>query len=116
MAKLSIKTKIKRHEKIVLAILQERIDYLKNVKEFYLVLDKKEKHYMLIYNGWVNEKYKHSVMLHLHIAETGKIWILLNDMDTPLVDELLKAGISSQEIVMGMYSPKMREVGEFAVE
>lgn len=45
----------------------------------------------------------------------GKIWIQQNMTEIDLGEELVKRGVPKSEIVIGFFSPKMREYTEYAV-
>jgi len=116
MAKISTKTKLRKYQKIILDLLQKHADYLQNYPEYSLVLDAKSRNYLLLYIGWNHNKYEHNVILHFRLAEDGKVWVMLNHTDKPFEIDLLTAGVPAQDIVLGMKTPKMRALGEFAVE
>jgi hypothetical protein len=45
----------------------------------------------------------------------GKIWILIDNTEEGIANELVDHGVPRNHIVLGFYSPQLRELGEFAV-
>ena len=60
------------------------------------------------------ERYRSNLMAHFEIRG-GKIWILTDNTEDDLAVQILEIGISKQQIVLAIYSPPIREFGEFAV-
>lgn len=112
MAKITNpQTKIKKYEKIVLELLKSYNNY----PTFFLIVDKNTKHYMLMDNGWANGHYRHNVLLHFHIEEDGKVWIMANYTETLVEIALTDGGIPKTDIVLGMKKPILREYSGYAI-
>ena len=78
------------------------------------VLDVAHDRYTLTHVDFDGERYQSLLLAHLEIRE-GKIWILTDNTEEGLATELVAEGVSKDRIVLGYYSPEMREMGEFAV-
>lgn len=114
----SIKDKIKRHQGIILAFLNERaaikaanITDCENV----VVSDTEHHHYQLLTMGWSGNRYVHSISFHLDIATNGKIWIRANWTDIDIANILEAAGVPKSDIVLGFFPVYMREMSDYAV-
>ena len=105
------------YEKIILGILSEIAvtNPTESVQDV-LIVDKENYHYQILHTGWFNpDRFIYQVIIHFHIAETGKIWLLANNTDNPITEELVRRGIPSSEIVIGFQPPIFRSVSGYAV-
>lgn len=64
--------------------------------------------------GWYYNHYIHSVIFHFQIKANGKIWLLFNNYDILVADELMKRGVPASDIVLGFQSEKVRLYTGFA--
>ena len=100
-----MKKSIKQYEKLILAVLAKEVvnrphSDLKDI----VVADKEQHHYMLLRTGWYSPKeFVNHIVIHFYIAENGKIWLLENNTDVPITEELIKQGVPYSEIVLGFY-------------
>ncbi len=79
-----------------------------------VVFDEQNDHYELIYAGW-NGKYRiHGSVLHIDIRN-GKVWIQQDGTEEGIAEELVKAGIPHERIVLGFKPPDVRPHTDFAV-
>jgi len=78
------------------------------------VQDKQHDRYTLQHVSYANGRYDTRLLAYLEIRN-GKIWILTDNTEDGIATDLVKAGISKDQIVLGFYSPQLREVGDFAV-
>ncbi len=78
------------------------------------VTDMVHDHYILTHVDFDGERYKSHLLAHLEIRD-GKIWVLTDNTEEGIATELVAEGIPKDQIVLGYYSPEMREMGEFAV-
>ena len=60
------------------------------------------------------DRYETRLLAYLEIRE-GKIWLLTDNTEEGIASKLVSQGVSKDHIVLGFYSPSLREVGEFAV-
>lgn len=108
--------KIKNYQKILeLFLAEERKE--KNIPgiDFQLVIDKNNNHYQLVESGWYEKTYIYNVVFHFQIKSNGKIWLLANNTDTPVAEELIKRGIPATDMVIGFHPVEMRPFTGFAV-
>lgn len=110
--------KIAQYEAIIINLLNDEITLLPetDLKEIVLC-DKEKHHYQLIRVGWTNPKsFNDSIVWLLHIADNGKVWLLQNNTDNPVTDDLMRLGIPNTDIVLGFNPPQYRPYTSFAVE
>ena len=70
--------------------------------------------YTLTHVDFDDERYKSHLLAQLDIRD-GKIWMLADNTEEGIATELVAAGVPKDRIVLGYYTPRMREMGEFAV-
>lgn len=63
--------------------------------------------------GWQGEKPIHGCPIHVDIKE-GKFWIHRDFTEEGIASQLLKAGISKENIVLAFRSPFNRQLTDFA--
>ena len=56
-------------------------------------------HFELIRFGWEGPRRIHGVLFHLDIIN-GKVWIQYDSTDRPIAEELVRAGIPKEDIVL----------------
>ena len=56
-------------------------------------------HFELVHFGWSGHRYIHTVVFHLDIID-GKIWVQYDGTDRPIAEELVRAGIPKEDIVL----------------
>jgi len=78
------------------------------------VQDDQHGRYTLQHVSFTKDRYEARLLAYLEIRD-GKIWILTDNTEEGIASELVAQGVSKDRIVLGFYSPRMREVGEFAV-
>lgn len=94
---------IKRHQLPFIIVNIETEDF-----------DEEHDQYLWLQVGWLHSHRVHSITLHLRLHD-GKIWIEQDWTENGIATELLKAGVSNDEIVLGFRHPKKRPLTEFAV-
>ncbi|MCI0699847.1 MAG: XisI protein [Planctomycetia bacterium] len=82
--------------------------------ETHLIADADQGIYLLQRVGWHEKKRVNNIVLFARIRD-GKIWIEEDNTDLPLADELVRAGIPKEDIVLGFQPPERRHLTEFAV-
>lgn len=106
-----------RNFQIVLDYVQSFKDWSSRDEsvEYHLVTDKEHGHIQL-FNTYFNEdnRFRFHVVFHFIIKTDGKIWVLVNNTEIEVGIELMKRGISNQEIVVGFIPPKYRKYSEYA--
>jgi hypothetical protein len=109
--------KVKKYQKIVLDILQPytEIRYANLDAENRLIADKENHRYQIVTIGWDEDgKFVHDCPMHIDIIN-NKIWVQRNMTEIDLGKELTDRGVPKSDIVVGFFSPKMREYGEYAI-
>jgi hypothetical protein len=81
--------------------------------EYHLISDEKTGHIQLFKTSFDKTKFNFVIIFHFQIKEDGQVWILVNYTDIEIGIELMKRGISNQEIVIGFIAPKYREYSEY---
>jgi len=79
------------------------------------VQDEQHERYSLHHVDFANDKYDTRLLAYLEIRG-GKIWILTDNTEEGIATELVVKGIPKDSIVLGFYSPALREAGEFAIK
>lgn len=108
--------KIERYQALLEAFLQaEASDKMIPGIEFQVITDTTHHHYQLVETGWYEKQFIHSVLFHFHIKPDGKIWLMANNTDLPVAEELVKKGVPAGDIVIGFHPEYMRGMTGFAV-
>jgi hypothetical protein len=69
---------------------------------------------MVVSVGWQKVKRIHGCLIHIDIIN-GKVWIQRDGTEHGIANELVAAGIPKDQIVLGFYTPEVRQHTEFAV-
>lgn len=72
-----------------------------------VVYDPALDHFELVQSGWDSRRYVHSCLFHLDIID-GKIWVQYDGTDRPIAEELVRAGVPKEDIVLAFYPPEVR--------
>ena len=79
-----------------------------------LIIDREQGHYELMYAGW-NEPYRvHGSVVHIDIID-GKVWVQHDGLEHGVVNDLIDAGLTPEQIVLAFKAPSMRPDTGFAV-
>ena len=81
--------------------------------EHRLAFDEERDQYLWFRSGWDGKKRLRHITMYLRIKE-GKIWVEEDWTNLCVVDDLLAAGISKGDIVLGFHHPSKRGLTEFA--
>ncbi len=100
----------------IIKVLQDYIEFLGNdpESEIQLVIDETQDHYLLIEIGWHQNRRIYGTLIHIDIINE-KIWIQLDGTEEGVANELVKQGISPQQIVLAFKSLERRRITDFAV-
>lgn len=77
------------------------------------VIDDEHGNYLLVDSGWDRTGRVHAVLLDLRIKD-GKVWVEVDGTEEGVAYELANAGIPQEDIVLGFFTPRQRELVEFA--
>jgi hypothetical protein len=78
------------------------------------IFDTERDHYQIVHVGWEGQNWVHSCIIHIDI-KGGKIWLQWNGTEDDIAANLVAAGVSKEDIVLGFQSPFMRKFTEYAV-
>jgi len=111
----TVASKIKHYEQVILAFLQGEAENWHNESPKEMVLADREKHhYQLMVSGWADDRFMNDILVHFHVSDDGKIWLLENNTEWLVAEELVRRGIPSHDIVIGFHPPQYRKYTEFA--
>jgi len=77
------------------------------------IFDESNDHYELIYAGWNGPYRIHGSVLHLDIRN-GKVWIQHDGTEEGVAEELVKAGIPRDHIVLAFKPLDVRKLTDYA--
>ena len=106
-----------KYRQIIKKALQNHADYRSAIPDAYIsqvLFDDERGQYLVLDIGWNDDQYLHSTPLHLSLVD-DKIWIQYDDAEEGIVTELIDAGVSKNDIVLGFRHPKVRQYTGFAV-
>lgn len=83
--------------------------------EVVAILDDDTAHYLLYSLGWKNRYRGYGCFFHLHVRDTGKVYIENDGINLVIADLLVERGIPQQEIVLAWQAPDIRADLGFAV-
>lgn len=78
-----------------------------------VVFDEFNDHYLLLTMGWNKDERIKGVTIHARL-NNGKIWIEEDWTEDGVATDLLREGITREEIVLAFHPPKLRQYTEFA--
>ena len=64
--------------------------------------------------GWYGDKYLHATWIHLSLIG-DQVWIPYDDTEEGVAADLMAAGVSKKDIVLGFRHPKIRQHTGFVV-
>lgn len=71
------------------------------------VIDTERDHYLVMSDGWDGQRREHGCVIHLDI-KNGQVWVQHDGTNRPVADELVEAGISPEDIVLGFQPDYIR--------
>ncbi|MDZ8052905.1 MAG: XisI protein [Aulosira sp. ZfuVER01] len=79
------------------------------------IFDKTQDRYQLVHVGWKDNNTRiYGCVLHLDIKD-GKIWVQHDGTEDAIADQLVREGVTPQDIVIAYHAPHVRKYTEFAV-
>lgn len=102
--------------RIICDVLLEyvRIQYANGDIQNEAVFDCENDRYLIVSVGWQDVRRVHGVLIHIDIIN-GKIWIQRDGTEYGIANDLVKAGIPKDRIVLGFHAPDVRQYTDFAV-
>ena len=100
----------------VIKVLQDYVEFLGNDPEsdFQLIIDENKDHYLLMEIGWHKNQRIYGSLIHIDLIKE-KIWIQQDGTEEGVANELVKQGISPQQIVLAFKTLERRKITDFAV-
>lgn len=80
----------------------------------HIICDKTSGNFQLLTVGWEKNRFHYIVVFHFWIKPTGKIWLMANNTDIRIAEELIKRGVSREDIVLGFQPPSVRPFTDYA--
>ena len=105
-----------KYQKIVKRILREVAGMMptdENVRTE-LIFDDAQGHYQLGQVGWEGKRRVDSVFLHVDVCD-GKIWVQHDGTNLGIAEEMVRAGVPKDHIVLAFRHPSRRPDTEYAV-
>lgn len=108
--------KLNNYRHIIKQILAHHAECIPDYGEIETIpiFDERNDNYLLIDTGWNRLGRVHSTPIHVRI-KNDKVWIEQDGTERGIAEELLDAGISKEDIVLGFYRSERRKITEFAV-
>ena len=108
--------KLTKYREVIRSILTEhsRIQFSYGEMRLETVFDSDSDRYVVVVFGRDHDGHRvNFCLIHIDIID-GKIWIHIDVTEDGVANELVAAGISKQEIVLGFKPPHLRKYTEFA--
>lgn len=80
-----------------------------------LITDAEHGQYGILRLGWQPDGRRTFNTVFMARVKDGKVWIEADNTDLAVADELLKAGVRREDIVLGSVHPAERQYSDFAV-
>jgi hypothetical protein len=108
--------KLDHYRQTVRRLVEEYASHKPSLGEVdsYTMIDPERDHYIAMQTGWVNRHRVHGAFLHLDIIN-GKVWIQFNGTDQPIAEELVRAGVPKEDIVLAEKPPDVRQYTGYGV-
>ncbi len=108
--------RVEKYREIVRAVLRDYGSFKPSHGDIRteIILDQANDHYELMHVGWDGQRRVHGCVIHLDIIG-GKIWIQHDGTSEPVADELERAGVPKEDIVLGFLPEKVRPHTGYAV-
>jgi len=105
---------VTRYREIVQRLIEEYARYKPSHGEIdtEIVIDPARNHYELLHIGFDGPRRVHGTVLHVDIRGE-KIWIQYDGTDRPLAEELVRAGVPREAVVLAFYPPEVRPHTDF---
>ncbi|KOR32749.1 FdxN element excision controlling factor protein [Achromatium sp. WMS3] len=79
------------------------------------IFQRQQDNYILLAIGWQKQKRIYHSIVHADIID-GKIWIQIDGTEQGIANELVKAGIPKDKIVLGFHPIEVRKHTGFSIE
>lgn len=78
-----------------------------------LIIDEAKGHYEILSVGWQKRERIHHVVIHIDIVD-DKVWLQHDATDLVVAEDLVRAGIPRESIVLGFRPPHLRKYTDYA--
>jgi len=78
------------------------------------VFDRQSDRYLVVSVGWQDVRRIHGCLIHVDIVD-GLVWVQRDGTENGITDELVRAGIPPEHIVLGFHEPEVRQYTGYAV-
>ena len=82
--------------------------------ETFLIVDEPKGHYIWMNLGWQNDERITGMTVYVRIRDS-KFWIEEDWTEDGIANDLVRAGVPKEDIVLAFHEPKMRQYTDFAV-
>lgn len=108
--------KIEHYRKLIREIIQSYAQYKpsRGDVQIEVIFDEANDHYELMYSGWNGPYRIHGSVVHIDIRNE-KIWIQHDGTEEGIANDLVKAGVPHEQIVLAFKPPDIRPHTDFAV-
>ncbi|MBJ7900239.1 MAG: XisI protein [Cyanobacteria bacterium RI_101] len=110
--------KLTRYRQIIEKILTEYRDWAADSNQVgvqeCIAFDREHNHYFWFSIGWNDKQRDFSINAYLRLKD-GKIWIEEDWTKQGIANDLLEAGVTPEDIVLGFQHPSKRPLTEFAI-
>jgi hypothetical protein len=79
-----------------------------------VIISDDHNHFLLLQEGWEDYRRVYGTVVHAEIRN-GKIWIHYDGIEEGITDDLVKAGVPKDRIVLAFHPPHVREHTGYAV-
>jgi hypothetical protein len=108
--------RVERYREIVKAIIRDYASVRPSHGDIRpeAIIDPTTDHYEVMLVGWDRHRRVHGCTVHIDIID-GKIWIQHDGTSEPVADELERAGVPREDIVLGFIPENERQHTGYAV-
>ena len=78
-----------------------------------LVCDEAQGHFHVGEIGWEGNQRVDTILIHIDIID-GKVWLQYNGTDLRVAEELVRAGVPRDHIILGFQPPQTRKYTDYA--
>ncbi len=106
-----------KYRRLIKDVLQKHADYRARLPDRYAsqpIFDDERGQYLVLDMGWNGDRYLHATPIHISLIG-DKVWVQYDDTEEGVATDLMQAGVSREDIVLGFRHPKIRQHTGFAV-
>lgn len=107
--------KLNFYRKVIRDLIQEYAQFkpARGDVQIEVIFDETNDHYELMYAGWNGPYRIHGSVLHIDIRNE-KVWIQYDGIEEGVAEQLVKAGIPRDQIVLAFKPPEVRQYTDYA--